>query len=97
MTLNPITPPEQAHILGTYQYDHPLFDNDTDAAQRELWRLQGHRRTWYCGSYFGAGFHEDGLQSGLAAAEAAADVRRPWDVENESSRIHLGPAQDKAA
>ena len=97
VTLNPITPPDQAHILGTYQYDHPLFDNDTDAAQRELWRLQGHRRTWYCGSYFGAGFHEDGLQSGLAAAESAADVRRPWSVENESGRIHLGPTQDKAA
>jgi predicted NAD/FAD-binding protein len=36
-----------------------------------LWRLQGENRTWYCGSYFGSGFHEDALQAGLAAAEDA--------------------------
>ena len=40
------------------------------AAQQELWSLQGQRNTWFCGAYFGAGFHEDGLQAGLAVAEA---------------------------
>ena len=48
------------------------------AAQRQLWSLQGRRNTWFCGAYFGAGFHEDGLQSGLAVAEALGGVRRPW-------------------
>ena len=60
-------------------------------AQRELWRLQGRRRTWFCGSYFGYGFHEDGLQSGLAVAEDIGGVRRPWSVPDESGRIHLAP------
>lgn len=31
-----------------------------------------------------------GIQSGLAVAEALGNVRRPWNVENESGRIHLG-------
>lgn len=44
---------------------------------------------WFCGAHFGAGFHEDGLQSGLAVAEQLGGVRRPWSVENESGRIHL--------
>ena len=38
-------------------------------------------------SYFGYGFHEDALQSGLAAAEQLGGVRRPWDVEDENGRI----------
>ena len=50
-------------------------------------------RTWFCGSYFGAGFHEDGLQSGLAVAEAIGGVRRPWMVANESGRIFLDARQ----
>ena len=95
VTLNPVVPPASEKILRTFHYDHPLFDNCTDDAQQQLWRLQGHRRTWYCGSYFGAGFHEDGLQSGLWAAENAGAVRRPWTVDDESGRIHLPPS-DKA-
>ena len=59
-------------------------------AQRQLWSLQGDRKTWFCGAYFGAGFHEDGLQSGLAVAEQLGGVRRPWTVPNESGRIVLG-------
>ena len=61
-------------------------------AQRQLWRLQGPRRTWFCGAWFGSGFHEDGLQAGLAVAEALGGVRRPWTVAAESGRIHLPDA-----
>lgn len=97
VTLNPALPPAQEKILRTFQYEHPLFDGNTDRAQQNLWRLQGHRNTWYCGSYFGAGFHEDGLQAGLWAAEDAGGVRRPWQVENESGRIYTRPAARDAA
>ena len=61
-------------------------------AQRQLWSLQGMQRTWFAGAWFGAGFHEDGLQAGLAAAEEISGVRRPWSVHHESGRIHLPPA-----
>ncbi|MEQ8322145.1 MAG: FAD-dependent oxidoreductase [Rhodospirillales bacterium] len=97
VTLNPVTPPAQEKILRTFQYMHPLFDHQTDTAQQNLWKLQGHRNTWYCGSYFGAGFHEDGLQSGLWAAEDAGNVRRPWQVDDESGRIHTRADAQEAA
>lgn len=87
VTLNPATPPREDRVIHREDYRHPVFDSNAIAAQRRLWSLQGHQNTWFCGSYFGAGFHEDGLQSGLAVAEELAGVRRPWAVANESGRI----------
>jgi predicted NAD/FAD-binding protein len=89
VTLNPTKPIAPETMIRTEVYDHPLFDGAAIAAQTELWDLQGVRRTWFCGSYFGHGFHEDGLQSGLAVAEQLGGVRRPWNVLNESGRIHI--------
>ncbi|MGI9366488.1 MAG: NAD(P)/FAD-dependent oxidoreductase, partial [Rhizobiaceae bacterium] len=89
VTLNP---PESARIEGvatSIDYMHPVFDGKAMEAQRDLWSLQGTNRTWYCGAHFGSGFHEDGLQSGLAVAEQLGNVRRPWTVENESGRIFM--------
>jgi predicted NAD/FAD-binding protein len=91
VTLNPTRPVAEGRHIASFSYTHPLFDHAAVAAQRDLWRLQGRRRTWFAGSYFGHGFHEDALQSGLAAAEAIGGVRRPWTVANESGRITLGP------
>ena len=91
VTLNPGREPAPGSLLRSEVYEHPMFDAAATRAQRELWSLQGQERTWWCGAYFGSGFHEDGLQSGLAVAEALGGVRRPWTVEGESSRIHLAP------
>ncbi len=89
LTLNPSREPRPDLLLRTETYEHPLFDATAIRAQDELWSLQGRRRTWFCGAYFGAGFHEDGLQAGLAVAEAIGGVRRPWSVAGESARIRL--------
>lgn len=89
LTLNPRVMPRQDSILYQTDYDHPLFDAGAIRAQEHLWSLQGARNTWFCGAYFGAGFHEDGLQAGLAAAEQLSGQRRPWRVADESGRIHL--------
>ncbi|WP_431203506.1 NAD(P)/FAD-dependent oxidoreductase [Bradyrhizobium betae] len=90
VTLNPLVEPRQ--VLHEECYEHPIFDAAAMSAQRRLWSLQGQDRLWFCGSYFGAGFHEDGLQSGLAVAETLGGVRRPWRVENESGRIYIDDA-----
>jgi len=69
VSLNPGTPIDPATILGSYDYDHPVFDLPAIAAQSELPRLQGQQRTWYAGAWMRYGFHEDGYQAGLAAAQ----------------------------
>jgi predicted NAD/FAD-binding protein len=89
VTLNPSRAPHAGTLLHSEVYDHPIFDGKAIAAQRKLWLLQGERNTWFCGAYFGSGFHEDGLQAGLAVAEQLGGVRRPWRVPNESGRIVL--------
>ena len=95
VTLNPhVTPAKQ---IASFEYDHPIFDMAALDAQQELWSLQGANRTWFCGAYFGHGFHEDGLQAGLAVGEALGKIRRPWDVADESGRIHLHSTIEAAA
>ena len=99
VTLNPVVEPEAGSIYGEFEYAHPLYDRRAIEAQKRLWELQGAGGVWYCGAYFGAGFHEDGLQAGLAVAEALGGLRRPWLVQNESGRIHVpaAPAQRSLA
>ena len=99
VTLNPALQPAAALKHYEITYTHPLFDEAARRSQRGLWSLQGRRNTWFCGSYFGFGFHEDALQAGLAVAERLGDVRRPWQVDGESARIQLPPAKalDNAA
>jgi predicted NAD/FAD-binding protein len=65
VTLNPRHEP--AGILHDEQFTHPQLDRAALVAQAELPRVAGNR-TYYAGAYFGFGFHEDGLRSGLAAA-----------------------------
>ncbi|MCO5131645.1 MAG: NAD(P)/FAD-dependent oxidoreductase [Xanthobacteraceae bacterium] len=89
VTLNPHREIAPDAVLKRMSYSHPRFDARAMQAQKELWSLQGRRNTWFCGSYFGAGFHEDGLQAGLAVAEALGGMRRPWTVPDESGRIHV--------
>ncbi|MCX5495693.1 NAD(P)/FAD-dependent oxidoreductase [Kaistia dalseonensis] len=91
VTLNPPRAPRAGTLLYSELYEHPVLDTAAVEAQRSLWSLQGVRRTWFCGAHFGAGFHEDGLQSGLAVAEQLGGVTRPWRVANESGRIHVQP------
>lgn len=91
VTLNPETLPRPDLIHAIREFEHPVMDTAAVTAQKKLWSLQGHNRTWYCGAYFGAGFHEDGLQAGLAVAEELGGVRRPWQVVGQSDRIVIGP------
>lgn len=89
ITLNPHREIERGAVMKQMSYSHPRFDARAIEAQRQLWSLQGRRNTWFCGAYFGAGFHEDGLQAGLAVAEGIGGVRRPWRVAGECARIHV--------
>ncbi len=94
LTLNPTQEPRG--VLGRFEYEHPVQNARTAAMRRRLWSLQGSRRTWFCGAYFGYGFHEDGLQSGLAVAEQISGRPRPWNLPNPHTRIHVTSVQRAA-
>ncbi|MBH0239754.1 NAD(P)/FAD-dependent oxidoreductase [Methylobrevis albus] len=79
VSLNPATPPRDDLTFGVFEYDHPQFDADALAAQAALPTIQGRNRSWFCGAWTGFGFHEDGLRSGLAVAEALGGAV-PWAV-----------------
>ncbi len=81
VTLNPSREPRQDLTHWSGMYEHPMFDAAALRAQELLPMLQGTRNTWFCGSYFGSGFHEDGLRSGLAVAEALGGMKRPWATD----------------
>ncbi len=87
VSLNPGIEPDPRLVGRRITFRHPVFNGSTHQAQQDLWALQGQRRTWFCAAYFGAGFHEDGLQAGLAVAEQLGGVSRPWQVANESGRV----------
>ena len=65
LTLNPIIPIENKKIIKKVKFLHPFYDLETFKSQKHLVELQGTNNTWFCGSYFGYGFHEDGLKSAL--------------------------------
>jgi predicted NAD/FAD-binding protein len=77
ITLNPPHQPDPSKVFGRFSYDHPQYDAEALLAQRRLPDVQGRNRTWFCGAWTGYGFHEDGLSSGLAVADALG-VRAPW-------------------
>ena len=68
VSLNPVRPIDARHVLGEYEYAHPVFDGAAIRAQARVPTLQGQGHTWFCGAWTGYGFHEDGLTSGLGVA-----------------------------
>jgi predicted NAD/FAD-binding protein len=69
VTLNP----EQSWRAPTYydvEYEHPAYGEESFPRQPELRQLNGTSAIYFCGAYFGYGFHEDGLVSGLEVARA---------------------------
>ena len=68
VSLNPLQEIDPAQVLGSYAYEHPVFDLAAIAAQKQLPELQGQRNTYFCGAWTGYGFHEDGLASGIEVA-----------------------------
>ncbi len=65
LTLNPIFQIDEKKIFKKVNFSHPCYDLKSINAQKKLSQLQGINNSWFCGSYFGYGFHEDGLKSSL--------------------------------
>jgi len=65
VTLNPVKPIPREHIIREMEYKHPLYTFDALETQRNLPNLNGGGNTYFCGSYFGYGFHEDAVRSAV--------------------------------
>jgi predicted NAD/FAD-binding protein len=85
VTLNPPRPPRPELVFRTFSYAHPQFTQRGFAGQRLLARINGRNRVWMAGAWTGYGFHEDGLRSGLAAAEGLG-APAPWSEIREAAK-----------
>ena len=65
LTLNPISEINKKNIIKNINFTHPYFNSETLKYQKSLLSIQGKKRTWFCGSYFSYGFHEDGIKSAI--------------------------------
>ena len=65
LTLNPIHNVKDNFFIKKINFTHPYLNSENTALQKDLHSIQGRKRTWFCGSYFGYGFHEDGLKSSI--------------------------------
>jgi predicted NAD/FAD-binding protein len=77
VSLNPPVEPRADLVFGRFSYAHPQLDTAALAAQRRLPDVQGSNRVYFAGAWTGYGFHEDGLSSGIRAAEALGG-HFPW-------------------
>jgi len=67
ITLNESDAIDPARVLRRFRYSHPQYSTDWIRRRERLDRVQGAHRAWFCGAYFGNGFHEDGVRSANAA------------------------------
>lgn len=70
VSLNQTAQIDPAHILRQFNYAHPQYSLEGLAAQARWQELQGQQCTYFCGAYWGNGFHEDGVNSALRVAAA---------------------------
>ena len=80
VSLNPTRQPAPGTLHGEFDYAHPVFDLAAIAAQARLPQIQGASHVWFAGAWTRYGFHEDGLRSGLAVADALHASWRAQDA-----------------
>ena len=65
VTLNSDIEIPEENIHYQTKYTHPKYTHESMNTQNQLPLLNGVNNTYYCGSYFGYGFHEDAVKSAI--------------------------------
>jgi predicted NAD/FAD-binding protein len=65
VTLNSPDAIAPERVIRRLTYHHPVYSAAAFSAQRRRTEISGVNRTWFCGAYWGFGFHEDGVKSAL--------------------------------
>ena len=90
VTLNPLREPDPSKVFKEIRYAHPVFDMRATDAQAGLPLIQGKSSVWYCGAWTGYGFHEDGLRSGEAVAEAILErSKHPISILTSPAEVNV--------
>lgn len=79
VTLNSNHKIDSKKIFAEFKYEHPIFDLEAVAAQKEFEKIQGQENLYFCGAYLRYGFHEDGLLSAINVAKKL-DAKIPWNT-----------------
>ena len=80
VTINPNKKP--SNIIDQTVFEHPIYSIKSIEAQKKLMSIQGDNNTYYCGSYLGYGFHEDGIQSSVYVSKLL-NSNVPWKREKD--------------
>ena len=71
VTLNETESVDPSSVIRRFTYAHPQYSQRWIRLREQRERIQGTHGVWFCGAYFGNGFHEDGVRS---AAEVVAGI-----------------------
>lgn len=89
VTLNRSADIDPAAVIARMVYAHPCYDRAAVAAQLRRAEINGVNRTYFCGAYWGFGFHEDGVRSGL---EAVAELEARCRMQPTAARADVNAA-----
>ena len=73
LTINPFREIPEDKIFKKVEFTHPYYDNAALSNQSNLYKIQNKKNTLFCGSYFGYGFHEDGIKSTIEMLKTLND------------------------
>ena len=73
LTINPFREVPDNKIFKKVKFTHPYYDNDALSNQNNLKKIQNKKNILFCGSYFGYGFHEDGIKSSIEMLKTLDD------------------------
>jgi predicted NAD/FAD-binding protein len=85
VTLNLADRVAESSVIRELQYEHPVFTPEAVAAQARHAEIDGIDRAYFCGAYWGFGFHEDGVVSALAALEHFRNVEHAQRAVHRSA------------
>jgi predicted NAD/FAD-binding protein len=93
VTLNSARKIPKDKTIAEMDYYHPTYTFSSMGTQRELHLLNGVNNTYFCGSYFGYGFHEDAVRSGIEAAKLLGANGEVKDIYRRGHACAQPPAR----
>ena len=73
LTINPFFEIDQNKVFNEISFTHPYYDENALQNQTNLKSIQNVNNTLFAGSYFGYGFHEDGIKSSIEMLKTLND------------------------